>query len=77
MRRRPASMALLMALLSGMALAVSAEPKAYPSAELVEPLSVGTAVPSVSVQRVSGESVDLASLVAERGALQVFYRGGW
>jgi hypothetical protein len=56
---------------------VAAEPRAYPSAEAVKPLAVGADVPSVSVRTVAGELVDLASLVAERGALLVFYRGGW
>jgi len=34
-------------------------------------------VPPVSVLTVSGDSVDLAELVRDRGALLVFYRGGW
>jgi len=63
--------------LLGLAAASNAEPRAYASPEEVKPLAVGSAVPSVALQRVSGESVDLATLVAERGALLVFYRGGW
>ena len=49
----------------------------HSSAEAVSPLSAGSRVPSVTVRAVSGEAVDLATLVAERGALLVFYRGGW
>jgi hypothetical protein len=63
--------------LPGAAESRATEPRAYPSAEAVKPLAVGAAVPSVSVQTVEGERVDLATLVAERGALLVFYRGGW
>lgn len=54
-----------------------AEPSAHASPEDVEPLSVGARVPSVNVRTVSGEVVDLAARVRERGALLVFYRGGW
>ena len=49
----------------------------YPSAETTQPLQPGTAVPSVSVQAVSGSTIDLSKLVSESGALLVFYRGGW
>ena len=52
-------------------------PSAYPSAEDVEPLAVGTNVPSVDVRTVAGEAVNLAERVHESGALLVFYRGGW
>jgi hypothetical protein len=50
---------------------------AHASPEAVQPLAAGDRVPSATVRDVSGEAVDLASLVAERGALLVFYRGGW
>jgi peroxiredoxin len=43
----------------------------------VEPLAPGARVPSVRVQTLLGEPVDLADLVREQGALLVFYRGGW
>lgn len=59
------------------ALAASAEPVAYPSAEAVQPLPTGASVPSVQVYPVAGAAVDLAELVRDRGALLVFYRGGW
>lgn len=49
----------------------------HPSPDAVAPLQPGARVPAVSVQTVTGESVDLAGLVSERGALLVFYRGGW
>lgn len=59
------------------AAAVHAEDRVYPSAETVRPLAVGAAVPAVRVQTVGGETVDLSRRVGERGALLVFYRGGW
>ena len=59
------------------ALVASAEPQAYRSAEEVKPLPVGASVPSVEVRSVTGEAVNLAERVRERGALLVFYRGGW
>lgn len=54
-----------------------APPTAYPSPEAVQPLPPGSRVPSATVRGVAGEPLDLAALVAERGALLVFYRGGW
>ena len=67
----PALAALLLA-----AAAVGAD-RVYPSAEAVEPLAVGSPIPAATVTSVSGEPVDLRERVRERGALLVFYRGGW
>ena len=53
------------------------EGRVYKSPEHVEPLQPGAEVPHVSVRAVDGTAIDLASLVADRGALLVFYRGGW
>ncbi|MFK7897758.1 MAG: hypothetical protein AB8G23_18125 [Myxococcota bacterium] len=49
----------------------------YPNAESVEPVAVGSRVPSAEIRDVDGAEVDLAKLVEESGALLVFYRGGW
>jgi hypothetical protein len=49
----------------------------YPNAEAVEPLKVGSHVPSVTVRTIGGESVNLAKITRDTGALLVFYRGGW
>jgi len=49
----------------------------HPTAEDAEPLAVGARVPSVRVETVLGEAVDLAGVVRDHGALLVFYRGGW
>ena len=57
--------------------ALHAGGRVYPTADAVEPLTPGSSVPSVAVRTVAGETLDLAGLVAERGALLVFYRGGW
>ncbi len=66
----------LFALSSVAAVAIAAD-RVYPDAEAVEPLAVGSAVPSVEVGTVEGEKVDLAEVVRSSGALLVFYRGGW
>jgi len=74
---RFAKSTLLTIVVGAVALSAAAEPDAYPSAEAVKPLAVGASVPHVEVRSVAGEGVDLAQLVRERGALLVFYRGGW
>ena len=51
--------------------------RVYPSPEAVEPLAVGKTLPEVRVKTVRGVDVDLAAIVRARGALLVFYRGGW
>jgi hypothetical protein len=51
--------------------------RVYDSPEAVEPLAPGASVPSVRVETVRGEPVDLAERMREQGALLVFYRGGW
>ena len=60
---------------------VAGKPRApdrvYPNPESVEPLAVGAAVPSARILTIDGDEVDVADLVQERGALLVFYRGGW
>jgi len=69
-----AALAACLLLLAGSAAAAD---RVYPNPESVEPLPVGAQVPAVTVLRVGGGAVDLSRLVAERGALLVFYRGGW
>jgi hypothetical protein len=57
--------------------AVHAGDRVYATPQAVEPLAAGARVPSVRVQTVGGGTVDLAQVVRSRGALLVFYRGGW
>jgi hypothetical protein len=57
--------------------AVQAGDRVYPTPRAVEPLAPGTRVPSARVEAVHGGTVDLAEVVRNRGALLVFYRGGW
>ncbi len=57
--------------------AAAAADRAYPSAEAVVPLTPGVVVPSVTVRSVRGAPVDLSEVVRDKGALLVFYRGGW
>ena len=64
------------ALLIGASVAAAAD-RVYPTAEAVEPLAPGSSVPAVTVSTVGGAPVDLSELVRDRGALLVFYRGGW
>ena len=54
-----------------------AEPRVAPDAESIRPIEAGSSVPSATVRTLDGEAIDLASLTADRGALLVFYRGGW
>jgi hypothetical protein len=54
-----------------------AEDRVAPSAAEVQPLAPGSRVPSARVASLRGDPVDLAELTRERGALLVFYRGGW
>jgi hypothetical protein len=51
--------------------------RVYPTPDAVEPLAPGTRVPSARVETVGGDPVDLLEVVRNRGALLVFYRGGW
>jgi hypothetical protein len=48
-----------------------------PNAESIEPIAAGNPVPSATVRTIDGEPLDLASLTRDKGALLVFYRGGW
>ena len=75
-RVRLLSCAVAVALLAAGA-AARAQDRVYPDAEAVEPLAPGARVPSAPLQTVRGEPADLAELMRERGALLVFYRGGW
>jgi hypothetical protein len=76
LRAATASWAAIGALLLA-AVSVQAEDRAYGAANEVEPLAPGARVPSALVATVRGERVDLAEMVRSRGALLVFYRGGW
>lgn len=68
---------LLLALSMGASPALAGGGRVHPSPESVEPLPPGASVPPVSVRTVTGDAVELAGLVRDRGALLVFYRGGW
>ncbi len=56
---------------------VRAADRVYPTPEAVEPLAPGTKVPPVRVETVGGDPVGLLEVMRNRGALLVFYRGGW
>jgi hypothetical protein len=65
------------ALLLLAACALETGDRVYDAAGAVEPLAPGSRVPSTRVVTVGGEPVDLAEQLRDRGALLVFYRGGW
>jgi len=56
---------------------VRAADRVYPTPEAVEPLAPGTKVPAVRVETVRGDPVELLEVMRNRGALLVFFRGGW
>lgn len=47
------------------------------SAQQVQPLSVGTQLPSAEVYTASGEGVDLVDVIGSAKTALIFYRGGW
>jgi len=72
--RRALAIAATACLLANLA---AAGVQVYASPHDVEPLQPGAHVPTVAVESIDGEIIDLASLVRESGALLVFFRGGW
>lgn len=60
-----------------LALALVARAELASSPETAKPLPVGAAVPSAMVRDVAGTELDLATAVAGRPTLIVFYRGSW
>jgi hypothetical protein len=65
------------AALLSVACSVETGDRVYGAPDAVEPLAPGSRVPSARVVTARGEPIDLAEQVRERGALLVFYRGGW
>jgi hypothetical protein len=53
------------------------EGRVYSSAKEVEPLAVGSPIPAANIRTVEGAPVDLREQLRGRGALLIFYRGGW
>lgn len=49
----------------------------YGSAQAVQPLLVGTKIPTGTLRTSSGAAVDLAAMVAAKPTVLVFYRGSW
>jgi hypothetical protein len=57
--------------------AYGSDTSVHASPHEVAPLQPGARVPTVALETLQGDLVDLAELVRESGALLVFYRGGW
>lgn len=70
---RPLLVALLF--LASSPLVWGLKPAASPT--LVQPLSVGAAVPAATLRTADDQAVQLASLVEGRPTVVIFYRGGW
>ena len=68
---------LLSFFLVGLASPLGAVNRVYPKADAVVPLGPGAAVPSVCVETLKGDRIDLTEVILNHGALIVFYRGGW
>ena len=47
------------------------------SAREIQPLLVGSSIPSIQLRTDSGQQVDLQKVVAEKPSILIFYRGGW
>ncbi len=67
--------------LAGLAAVAATAPT--PAAEIfsapteVQPLLIGSEVPSATIQRLDGSEADLRDVVGEKKAVVIFYRGGW
>lgn len=48
-----------------------------PDAKSARPLAVGTTAPDATVRSSAGTALSLATLLAEKPTVLVFYRGGW
>ncbi len=57
--------------------AALAEVNVPDSAEDIEPIQVGQAVPDVTLKNTEGQAVKLADLVKLKPSILIFYRGSW
>jgi hypothetical protein len=77
MTELPRSAWLGMIILSLAGIVAAGTPRVYPSPGETQPLPAGSSIPSVTLTTVQGQSIQLAKILGDRGALLVFYRGGW
>lgn len=73
-RMRIKTKTLLLALMSCLPLLSQAVPL---SATEVNPIEVGSTVPTITLQDIDAHKVQLTELLAERAAVLIFYRGDW
>ncbi|MBK9656806.1 MAG: AhpC/TSA family protein [Rhodanobacteraceae bacterium] len=64
-------------LLCSVALVSPVQAQIADSAQVVRPILVGSAAPSVQLTRLSGASTTLAAELGGKPTVLVFYRGGW
>lgn len=74
----------LLLIASATAFAQSEEPgvtmstdRIAPSADQIQPLLLGAAVPSVMVADMNGNPVNLKEVITGQPTILIFYRGGW
>lgn len=60
-----------------LAVALTASPDLPNDASKVQPLLIGSALPTATVRSLEGEPVPLAQVHAGKPTVLVFYRGGW
>lgn len=49
----------------------------FSTADEIQPLESGTAIPSIAVSSIEGEQILISDLVKQKHAVVIFYRGGW
>ena len=67
----------LSALIVSLVLVLAARAELASSPEAAKPLPVGASVPSATVRNADGAELDLATEVAGKPTLVIFYRGSW
>ena len=55
----------------------AADNEVAPGATTIQPLLIGAATPSVNVNGLNGETIDLAHFVKEEPTILIFFRGSW
>lgn len=70
-------MGFLLLVATGKSALAAAEKPLPQSPQDVHPLAVGDSVPNGTLTTLTGKTVDLKTLVAQKPSILIFYRGGW